>query len=214
MLKLFILSFSIFILTGCISTSKPKSISVEKKVVQKKRVVKKEKVVQKSKKVQKKELHSSKKSSKKITKNSSKKSSGVLFQSVDKSQATLFQKGKNRDKCVLCGMNLVKYYKTNHAAKLDGKNVQYCSIHCLTKAIKNGAELENPMVVDVKSLKFIPVTEAFYVVGSDVDGTMTKVSKYAFKSLSDAKSFQKKHGGKILDFYFAWQIAKKDFNSK
>jgi len=134
-----------------------------------------------------------------------------IFQTVDKKDAILVQKGEHKEHCPMCGMNLVKYYKTNHAAKLDGENIQYCSIHCLTKHINEGAELENPMVVDVASLKFIPVTEAFYVVGSDVDGTMSSVSKYAFKNLEDAKAFQKKHGGKILDFYSAWQEAKKDF---
>jgi len=134
-----------------------------------------------------------------------------LFQTVDAKDAVLIQKGPNREHCAICGMNLIKYYKTNHAAKLEGKNIQYCSIHCLAKHINEGAELENPMVVDVASLKFIPVTEAFYVVGSDVSGTMTKTSKYAFKSLEDAKKFQKLHGGKILDFYSAWQMAKKDF---
>ena len=134
-----------------------------------------------------------------------------MFQTVDKKDAILVQQGAQKEHCAMCGMNLVKFYKTNHAAKLNGKNIQYCSLHCLTEHIKHGAELENPMVVDVTSLKFIPVTEAFYVVGSDVKGTMSPVSKYAFKNLNDAKKFQKKHGGKIVDFYSAWQIAKKDF---
>lgn len=134
-----------------------------------------------------------------------------MFQTVDKKDAVLVQQGAQKEHCAMCGMNLVKFYKTSHAAKLNGKNIQYCSLHCLTDHINQGAELENPMVVDVKSLKFIPVTEAFYVVGSDVKGTMSPVSKYAFKNLEDAKRFQKKHGGKIVDFYSAWQIAKKDF---
>jgi nitrous oxide reductase accessory protein NosL len=134
-----------------------------------------------------------------------------MFQTVDAKDAILVQKGPQKEHCAICGMNLIKFYKTSHAAKLEGKNVQYCSIHCLTAHINEGAELENPMVVDVISLKFIPVTEAFYVVGSDVPGTMTPISKYAFKSLNAAKAFQKKHGGKILDFYSAWQEAKKDF---
>ncbi|QOP46177.1 nitrous oxide reductase accessory protein NosL [Sulfurimonas paralvinellae] len=134
-----------------------------------------------------------------------------MFQSVDKKDAILVQTGPNKEHCAMCGMNLIKFYKTSHAAKLNGKNIQYCSLHCLTEHINEGAELENPMVVDVDSLKFIPVTEAFYVVGSDVPETMSPVSKYAFKNLDLAKAFQKKHGGKIVDFYSAWQEAKKDF---
>ena len=190
MLKLFILSFTILLMSGCVTAPKPQA-NMKTKV--KTETV--EKTVKKNSELQKPVVHK-------------------MFQSVNKKEAILIQQGANKEHCAICGMNLVKYYKTNHAAKLNGKNIQYCSIHCLTEHINEGAELENPMVVDVKTLKFIPVTEAFYVVGSDVQGTMTKVSKYAFKSLADAKAFQKKHGGKILDFYSAWQIAKKDFNTK
>jgi len=148
---------------------------------------------------------------KKATPHKAKKMTHKMFQSVSKEQAILLQKGKNREFCHICGMNLVKFYKTNHAAKEGDVEHQYCSIHCLTKDIKEGAELENPQVVDVSSLQFIPVTEAYYVVGSKKPATMSRVSKYAFKSLDDAKAFQVKYGGKIVDFYSAWQIAKKDF---
>ncbi|WP_457749755.1 nitrous oxide reductase accessory protein NosL [Sulfurimonas sp.] len=150
-------------------------------------------------------------STKKTTPLHTKKKVHKRFQSVVKEKAILLQKGKNREYCYICGMNLVKFYKTNHAANENGVEHQYCSIHCLTKNIKEGAELENPQVVDVSSLKFIPVTEAYYVVGSKKPATMSRVSKYAFKSLDDAKAFQLKYGGKIVDFYSAWQIAKKDF---
>jgi len=149
--------------------------------------------------------------SRKASLSSVKKMTHQMFQSVSKEHAVLLQKGKNKQYCHICGMNLVKFYKTNHAAKENGVEHQYCSIHCLTKDIKEGAELENPQVVDVSTLKFIPVTEAHYVVGSKKPATMSRVSKYAFKSLADAKAFQTKYGGKIVDFYSAWQIAKKDF---
>jgi hypothetical protein len=199
MLKILLLTLSLLIVTGCQNIS-PEA-KADKKPQQKEKT---QKVVSKptKKPVVKKQIHK-KAPSPKVTK---------LFQTVPAKDAILVQSGPNKEHCAMCGMNLVKYYKTSHTAKLDGKNIQYCSMHCLTKHINEGAELENPMVVDVTSLKLIPVTEAYYVVGSDVAGTMTKISKYAFKSLADAKAFQKAHGGKILDFYSTWQVAKKDFN--
>ncbi|WP_297441471.1 nitrous oxide reductase accessory protein NosL [Sulfurimonas sp.] len=134
------------------------------------------------------------------------------FQTVAKEKAILLQDKEHKESCYICGMNLVKFYKTSHAASEMGKVHQYCSLHCLTKHLsKKGVELENPIVVDVASLKFIPVQEAYYVVGSSKPATMSRVSKYAFKSLKDAKKFQKENGGKIVDFYTAWQLAKKDF---
>jgi nitrous oxide reductase accessory protein NosL len=134
-----------------------------------------------------------------------------MFQTVDPKDALLVQKGEKRNACIICGMNLTKFYKTSHIATYGDKEVQYCSIHCLEDHLHSGAEVKNPQVVDVTSLKFIPVLEAYYVVGSDVKGTMSRVSKYAFSSLEDAKAFQKKHGGDIMDFRAALEKAKEDF---
>ncbi|MBN2815503.1 MAG: nitrous oxide reductase accessory protein NosL [Campylobacterales bacterium] len=135
-----------------------------------------------------------------------------MFQTVSESEATLVQEGKNKHYCVRCGMNLVKFYKTSHAASQNDKRYQYCSIHCLAEHLDEGNELKNPTVVDVTSLKMIPLLNAHYVVGSSVRGTMSKVSKYAFENIEDAQAFQKKYGGKILDFHGALQVAREDFN--
>jgi nitrous oxide reductase accessory protein NosL len=136
------------------------------------------------------------------------------FQSVDKDKATILQKGKDSLSCPKCGMNLPKFYKTNHSAKV-GKDVkQYCSIHCLLADIKSGSKVEDIKVVDTNSLKFISAKDAFYVVGSSKGGTMSKVSKYAFASKDDAKSFAKKNGGDILTFTEALKKAEDDFNKK
>jgi nitrous oxide reductase accessory protein NosL len=40
---------------------------------------------------------------------------------------------------------------------------------------------------------------------------MTRVSKYAFSNLEDAKKFQKLYGGEIMDFNGAHEKAKEDF---
>jgi len=185
MKKFLFLSLSAFLLSGCVSSA-PKVADTTKKSCDKK---------------------TTKQMPKRHTMKHMK-----MFQTVDKKDAILLQKGPNKEHCAMCGMNLIKFYKTSHAATLNAdKKIQYCSLHCLSDHIRQGVELENPMVVDVKSLKFIPVTEAYYVVGSDVRGTMSMVSKYAFKNLDDAKAFQKKHGGEIMDFHSAWEVAKKDF---
>lgn len=134
-----------------------------------------------------------------------------MFQSVSPEKAHLVQSGENAHFCTRCGMDLVKFYKTSHAAAIGDKQYQYCSIHCLCEHLDEPNELKNPQVVDVSSLELIPVLEAYYVVGSSVRGTMSMVSKYAFKNLTDAQAFQKKHGGKIVDFYAALEIAREDF---
>ncbi len=104
--------------------------------------------------------------------------------------------------CSVCGMDLAKFYKTSHLVLLkDGKKLQFCSMHCLAERYPHIKEkIAQIFVVDAKSGKFIPVQKAYYVVGSDVAGTMSMQSKIAFASLQDAKAFQKEHGGKIVRF--------------
>jgi nitrous oxide reductase accessory protein NosL len=137
--------------------------------------------------------------------------SSGMFQSVSEKDAILVQEGKEKRYCVRCGMDLVKFYKTSHAAVYKGKNYQYCSLHCLEEHLGEGIELKNPRVVDLGSLKFISVADAHYVVGSSKKGTMSKISKYAFLSLEDAEKFQSQNGGEIMDFNHAREIAKEDF---
>ncbi len=135
-----------------------------------------------------------------------------MFQSVPVDQATLLQQGDAKMFCPQCGMNLPMFYKTNHAAEVDGKVKQYCSIHCLVEDIeKNHKKPVNIRVVDVTTLKFIPVEKAFYVVGSNVKGTMSMTSKYAFGTKEAAEQFAKEHGGKVTDYLGAYEEAKKDF---
>lgn len=133
------------------------------------------------------------------------------FQMVDKKDATLVQSGTEKESCVRCGMNLIRFYKTSHTSESEGTHYQYCSIHCLEDHLGEGIVLKNPKVVDVSSLKLISVGEAHYVVGSSKHGTMTRKSKYAFKNIEDAKKFKSQYGGEIMDFSSTREIAKEDF---
>jgi len=140
---------------------------------------------------------------------------GEMFQTVPFKDATLLQTGKDKTSGVVCGMNLVQYYKTNHSATLDGKVRQYCSIHCLAEDLNiKKLPLENIQVVDVVSLKFIDVKDAIYVVGSSQKGTMSMTSKYAFATKKDAYSFRQQYGGEIMDFRRALEVAMGDFGGE
>ncbi len=133
-----------------------------------------------------------------------------LFQSVSPQEATIVQKGEKS--CSVCGMNLPMFYKTNHIANVDSKKKQYCSLHCLMDDKENNhADIRGIKVVDVTSLKFIDAIRAYYVVGSKKKGTMSMVSKYAFRNLKNAAKFAKENGGAIMDFNAAYNEAKKDF---
>lgn len=134
-----------------------------------------------------------------------------MFQSVRPELAVLVQDAYEKNTCYICGMDLVKYYKTNHSAMYGNKTYQYCSLHCFEDHLGQGITLKNPKVVDVSSLKFINAADAYYVVGSKKRGTMSRVSKYAFLKEEDAKKFNAINGGLIMDFNAARKKAQEDF---
>jgi len=122
------------------------------------------------------------------------------FRMVPMDKAQILQKGEAKMYCPKCGMTLPMFYRTNHAAKVDGKMEQFCSIHCLVEEIKSGKKVTDIQVVDNSTLKFIPAEKAWYVVGSSKPGTMSKVSKYAFGSKEAAEKFAKEFGGEVKSF--------------
>jgi nitrous oxide reductase accessory protein NosL len=138
--------------------------------------------------------------------------SAKIFQTVPKDKATILQSGRNKNTCTTCGMSLSRFYKVNHAAKHDVQTKQFCSIHCLAKekSIEH-TSLEDILVVDFKTLKFIDTKSAYYVLGSKKRGVMTKTSKFAFASKEDAEAFMKENAGKIVGFDEAYKDALKDF---
>lgn len=123
------------------------------------------------------------------------------FQAVSPDKAVILQEGENKMYCPKCGMTLPMFYKTNHAAHVDGKPEQYCSIHCLAESMADGGKVTGVKVVDNTTLKFIDVIKSWYVMGSDKAGTMSMTSKYAFGKKSDAEKFAKKFGGKVMTYY-------------
>ena len=136
------------------------------------------------------------------------------FRAVPFDMAQILQKGKTKMFCPKCGMTLPMFYRTNHAAIVDGKMQQFCSMHCLVEAMESGAKVSDIQVVDNTTLKFIPVEKAWYVVGSKKPATMSKVSKYAFGSKEAADKFAKENGGRVMRFKDALAIAKKSYEKE
>jgi len=136
------------------------------------------------------------------------------YRAVPFEKAEILQTGKDKMFCPKCGMTLPMFYRTNHAATVDGKVQQFCSMYCLVEAMNSGAKVEDVKVVDNSTLKFIDANKAFYVVGSNKPATMAKkVSKYAFGTEEAAKKFAQEFGGKVMSYKDALEIAKKDFDS-
>lgn len=104
--------------------------------------------------------------------------------------------------CPLCGMNLKMYHQTsNRLTFSDGTNVQTCSIFCAAQFYeKRPTEIDRWEVVDYETKGWIDAKQAHWLIGSDIPGVMTAVSKIAFSSLEDAQKYLKDHGGAMGTF--------------
>ena len=132
------------------------------------------------------------------------------YRAVPTNKATLLKTGDQKMYCSVCGMTLPMFYKTNHSAKHNHKQDQYCSVVCMVEDMVVGEQtMSNFKVVDNTTLKFIPSKDAYFVVGSNKPGTMSMLSKYAFGTKKAAERFQKNNGGKIVRFYKLVSIVKK-----
>jgi nitrous oxide reductase accessory protein NosL len=104
--------------------------------------------------------------------------------------------------CPLCGMNLKMYHQTsNRLTFSDGTKVQTCSIFCAAQFYeKRPTEIDRWEVVDYETKGWIDAKKAQWLIGSDIPGVMTAVSKIAFLLREDVQRYQKKHGGTIGNF--------------
>ncbi|HQG31152.1 MAG TPA: nitrous oxide reductase accessory protein NosL [Deltaproteobacteria bacterium] len=105
--------------------------------------------------------------------------------------------------CKYCGMDRTKF---SHSRTLvtydDGTVVGTCSIHCAAVELalnidKTPTSIE---VGDYNTRKLIDASKAFWVVGGDKPGVMTKRAKWAFESREDADAFVKANGGGISSY--------------
>jgi nitrous oxide reductase accessory protein NosL len=124
-------------------------------------------------------------------------------------EPVLVQKGNQKEWCPVCGMNIKTFYKTSHTSKLhNGKDRQYCSIRCLVVDMQEyKIDTKSVQVIDAATQKLIDASTAFYVVESEIRGTMSKVSKLAFANSETAEDFSIDFGGKVVNFTQALKIA-------
>jgi len=119
--------------------------------------------------------------------------------------------------CENCGMNLKKFISTSHAVKMkNGDSHFYCSINCSTiawEALKENAE--SVFAIDYGLTKYFPVKEVHYVIGCNLRGTMTKISKFAFTNLDKAESFKSTFSGKeIVNYDGAFDMSMEEITSR
>ena len=120
-------------------------------------------------------------------------------------------------RCPYCGMDRRQWHHSRHLVHYDDGRVDgTCSIHCTAIALAVNMDL-GPQAIyaadfgsDAEIKPLIDVSEAIYLIGSALPGTMSARSKMAFADAAAAERARSAHGGDLDDFDAALLAAYQD----
>ncbi len=112
--------------------------------------------------------------------------------------------------CKYCGMDRTKFAHSRMVVTYDdGSKVGTCSIHCL--AIDLSANIDKtPIVIEVGdyfSKRLIDAEKAYWVIGGNKPGIMTKQAAWAFGNRVYAEKYIREYKGTLATFDEAMKAA-------
>jgi len=115
--------------------------------------------------------------------------------------------------CKYCGMNREQFAFSRVLIEYDdGKADGFCSIHCaaVDLAVHIDRFPKAMLVGDYSTKQLIDAEKAFWVIGGNKPGVMTKRAKWAFKTKDGADAFVKELGGSTATFDVAMKATYED----
>jgi copper chaperone NosL len=105
--------------------------------------------------------------------------------------------------CKYCGMDRAKFAQSRMLVEYDdGTAMGTCSIHCLAIDLALNID-KTPKTIqagDFNTKELIDAENAFWVIGGNKPGVMTKQAKWAFAKKEDAEKFIQENGGTLATF--------------
>lgn len=118
--------------------------------------------------------------------------------------------------CKYCGMDRKMFAHSRVFIEYDdGTKMGLCSIHCAAVDLAQNID-KTPatiMVGDFNTKKLIDAEQAFWVIGGDKPGVMTKRAKWAFENKADAEAYVKASGGAVATFDDVVKAAYEDMHN-
>ncbi len=92
----------------------------------------------------------------------------------------------------------------------------YYSINCSSIALDNySKQVKDIFRIDYGLTKYYNVNDLYYVIGTNLRGTMTSISKFAFSDIEKAKSFKETFEGKqIVGYKDAYKMSIEEIKSR
>jgi nitrous oxide reductase accessory protein NosL len=115
--------------------------------------------------------------------------------------------------CPFCGMDRKKFSHSRVFIVFDdGTKSGTCSIHCaaIELALNIDKTPKEIWVGDFDTRQLVDAEKAYWVIGGDKPGVMTKRAKWAFETREKADAFIKSSGGKISVMDEAFKAAFED----
>lgn len=115
--------------------------------------------------------------------------------------------------CKYCGMDRAKFAASRMVVEFDdGTKLHACSLHCV--AVDLALQIDRTpvaiRVADVNTQELLDAEKAYWVVGGNRPGVMSKRGKWALGEKAAAKAFVKQEGGLIVTFEDAMKAAYED----
>jgi copper chaperone NosL len=120
---------------------------------------------------------------------------------------------KKYSSCKYCGMDREKFAHSRVLIEYDdGSIVAACSIHCAAVDLASNIDKTPKAILlgDYDTKNLIDAEKAFWVMGGNKMGVMTRKAKWAFEKKADAEKFITENGGALTAFDDVMKAAYED----
>lgn len=117
------------------------------------------------------------------------------------------------ENCLYCGMYRSRFPSSwVELSYRDGATAGLCSLHCAAVylALHPSETPVRILVGDYYRHSMIDADRAYWVIGGDLPGVMTRRAKWAFSDPESAARFRRQHGGEAATFDEALEAAFQD----
>lgn len=120
---------------------------------------------------------------------------------------------KKYPSCKYCGMDREKFAHSRVIIEYDdGSIVAACSIHCAAVDLASNIDKTPKAILlgDYGTKNLVDAEKAFWVIGGNKMGVMTRKAKWAFEKKADAEKFIAENGGTLTAFDDVMKAAYED----
>jgi copper chaperone NosL len=120
--------------------------------------------------------------------------------------------------CIHCGMDRKAYGFSRMMVSYDDGTaaVGVCSLHCVVVELNanTARKVKNIDVADRDTRTLINAGKAYWVIGGNKPGVMSKTATWAYAEKKTAEKFLKEHGGSLASFKEALDVASQEITRK